>query len=70
MDNILAALEHNDRVYRVHLWNITSSQLENVWAAMEVPFLELKDLTLACHDKGETAPVVPNWFLGGSALRL
>ncbi len=70
MDNIFAALEHNSRVYRVQLWMITSSQLENVWAATKVPFPELEYLTLAYYDKGETAPVVPDSFLGGSAPRL
>jgi hypothetical protein len=70
MDNILAALKHNDRVYGVGLGKITNSQLENVWAAMEVPFPELESLCLLCHDKGETAPVVPDSLLGGSALRL
>jgi hypothetical protein len=69
MDNTLAALKHNNRVYGVQLRNITSSQLENVWTAMEVPFPELEYLTFE-HDGGETAPVVPDSFLAGSAPRL
>jgi hypothetical protein len=49
---------------------ITSSQLENIWEMMEVPFLELENLTLGYHDKGEAVPVVPDSFLGKSAPHL
>ena len=68
VDNIIAALEHNDRVYGVELWRVTSSQLENVLAAMQEPFPALTYLELVSKDKTER--VVPDSFLGGSAPRL
>ena len=44
--------------------------MEKVWAALEEPFPELTQLNLGFRDKGETVPVVPDLFLGGSAPRL
>src|SRR6266849_1688691 len=35
VDNIIAALEHNDRVCGVELWNVPSCQMEKVLAAMQ-----------------------------------
>ncbi len=43
-------------------------QLEKVLAAMRVPFPELTHLQLISD--GETVPVIPDSFLGGSAPRL
>src|SRR6266566_2710866 len=37
-DNIIAALEHNDRVCQIHLVHIIDSKLEEVLAAMQQPF--------------------------------
>jgi hypothetical protein len=68
MDNILAALKHTDRVCEIRLWPLPRCQWENVLAAMEQPFPELTDLRLQLKD--ETAPVIPDWFLGGFAPRL
>jgi hypothetical protein len=68
MGNIIAALEHNDRVCGVELWHIPSSQMEKVLAAMQEPFPALSYLELVSKDK--TEPVVPDSFLGGSAPRL
>ncbi len=45
-----------------------SSHWENVLAAIQVPFPELTDLVL--KSAYETALVVPDTFLGGSAHRL
>ncbi|KAN0116644.1 hypothetical protein V8E52_005788 [Russula decolorans] len=67
-DNIVAALKHADRVCEIRLWPVPSSQWENVSAAMEQPFPELTDLKIQSED--ETAPIVPNSFLGGFAPRL
>jgi hypothetical protein len=67
-DNIAAALRHTDRVCEIKLWSVPSSQWENVLLAMERPFPELTDLKL--RSKDETAPVVPDSFLGGFAPRL
>lgn len=68
MDNIIAALEHNDRVCRIDLWRVPSSQWEAVLAAMQQPFPALTRLQLEFND--ETTPVLPYSFLGGSTPRL
>jgi hypothetical protein len=68
MDNIVAALEHNDRIRELALFDIPSSELEKVLAAMQRPFPALTDLQLEPID--ETAPVDLALFLGGSAPHL
>jgi hypothetical protein len=72
VDNIVAALEHRDRVCAIILWDISSSNLGKILAAMGEPFLALTSLELQWGD-GETATKVargPDSFLGGSAPRL
>jgi hypothetical protein len=66
-DNVITALGQNNRVCRVCLWGLAGRQLEEVLAAMQVPFPELTHLRLISD---ETPPVIPDSFLGGSALRL
>ena len=68
VDNVIAALEHNDRVCGVELWDVQCFQMEKVLAAMQVSFPALTYLDLASKDK--MGPVVPDSFLGGSAPRL
>ena len=69
--NIIAALEHNDRICKIDLFNIPRSQLENVLAAIKKPFPALTRLDLGFKDEiDETVPVDPVWFLGGSAPSL
>jgi hypothetical protein len=68
MDNIMAALEHNDRVCEIKLWDASNSQLEKVLEAMQEPFPALTNLLL--RSRSEIAQVIPNAFLGGSAPRL
>ena len=65
MDNIMAALEHNDRVCEIKLWDASNSQFEKVLAAMQVPFPALTNLLL--RSRNEIAQVIPSSFLGGSA---
>jgi hypothetical protein len=66
-DNVIAALEHPDRVRRVGL-ALTPSQLLEVSTAMQGPFPALTSLRLrSIHGNG---PVLPEEFLGGSAPRL
>ena len=67
VDNIIAVLERRDRVCQIRLWNVESSDLEIILAAMQQPFPELTYLLL---HSDETVPVVPDSFLGGSAPRL
>ena len=64
-DNIIAALKHNDRVCEIRLGPLPNSQWEKVLAEMQVPFWALTDLKLQSND--ETASVVPDSFLDGSA---
>jgi F-box-like len=70
-DNIIAALGQSNRVCQVFLWGltrITRWPLEEVLAAMQVPFPELTALQLFSNDK--TSPVILDSFLGGSAPRM
>jgi hypothetical protein len=68
MDNIIAALEHNDRIYLIDLCEISSSKMEEGLAAMQQPFPELTCLRLQPSD--ETAPFISTSLLGGFAPRL
>lgn len=61
MDNIIAALEHNDRIHQVKLYNFPSSLMENLLAAMQKPFPALTSLWLESRE--ETAPIIPDSFL-------
>jgi hypothetical protein len=74
-DNVIAALGHSNRIREVNL-GLENWQLEQVSAAMQVPFPELTKLMLSESSRGghggETIPlaVIPDLFLGGSAPRL
>ena len=67
-DNIIAALEYDDRIRRIDLFDFPSLQMEKVLAEMHRPFPALKHLIL--QSGGEIVPVVPTSLLGGSAPRL
>ena len=70
-DNIIAALEHRDRVCEIRLSYLTSSLLERLAAVMQRPFPVLTYLRLESHDQTPLRPLVfPDTFLGGSAPRL
>jgi len=71
VDNIIAALEHNDRVCQIDLNCWFSPERESVMysAAMQKPFPELTDLRVSMY-KGESRPILPDSFLGGTAPRL
>ena len=70
MDNIIVALEHNDRLCDVRLRFPTNSLLEEVLAVMRQPCPSLTDLSFWLWDRNETPSVIPESFLGGSAPRL
>jgi hypothetical protein len=63
LDNIVAALEHPDRVRSINL--IYVHYPPPLLKAMQVRFPELTEMRLWKH-----VPVLPNSFLGGSAPRL
>jgi len=67
-DNIIAALEHNDRICEINLRDVSSSLLKNSFAAMQGSFPALTRLSL--ESKYETMPVVPDSFLGRFVQRL
>jgi hypothetical protein len=64
-DNIIAALEHKDRIREIALSNLTSSVLETISSAMQEPFPVLSCLELGTVE--DTAPVVADSFLRGPA---
>ena len=65
VDNIIAALEHADRICQLELIDIPSSQMKLVLGAMQLPFRALTRLELQPRD--ETPLVIPGTFLGGSS---
>jgi hypothetical protein len=68
VDNIIAALEHNDRVCQIHLGYYSSSELRHVTdsVAMQKPFQELTHLRLSTND----GPILLDSFLGGTVPQL
>jgi hypothetical protein len=75
MDNIILALEHNDRVCQIDLMHVINPELEEFLAAMQQPFPALTKLSLwqgwlKDEDEMIEMPVIPESFLGGSAARL
>ena len=67
-DNIVAVLERSDRVCNIELTNLGRSDLEQILAAMKVPFPELRNLQV--WSNGKMVSALPDSFLGGSAPRL
>ena len=67
VDNIIAVLEHSDRVCDIDVF-FNGLDLDKLSAAMQVPFPELTFLRL--WSIGETVSALPDSFLGGSAPRL
>jgi hypothetical protein len=72
VDNIVAALEHKDRVCNINIWDVSSSNLEKLFAVMGEPFLALTSLELQWTDDDTATKVArgPDSFLGGSAPHL
>jgi hypothetical protein len=75
--NIIAAVGHHDRVCKINLGGLTSGLLERLSTTMQVSFPALTYLNLRFYNalalgaaRPESAPVLPNSFLGGSAPRL
>ena len=64
-DDIIAVLKRSDRVCQIDLSGLDLSSMRRLLAAMQQPFPELTDLRL----DGMPA-VIPDTFLGGSALCL
>ncbi len=69
VDNVVALLEHSDRICQITVTCHTTSEFETVFAAMQVPFPELTVLALGSPNKPVSA-LLPDSFLGGSAPAL
>ena len=67
-DNILATLEHRDRVCYINMDRLSSSLWEKVLPLMQKPFPILTGLYI--QNTGEILSVAPDLFLGGSAPQL
>ena len=65
-ENIAAALEHRDRISDLHIFDNRGSSLKRWVVAMQEPLPVLADLYLGTFH-GESAVVLPDEFLGGSA---
>ena len=66
VDDIVAVLKRSNHVRKIALIGVLGSDLEKGSAAMQVPFPELTYLELTSNEMA----VLPDSFLGGSALRL
>ncbi|KAI0298251.1 hypothetical protein BC826DRAFT_1184419 [Russula brevipes] len=64
-DDIIAALEHHDRVRKIALGGVSNPLWEILVTALRMPFPELTSLRL--FSDGRSVPVLPDSFLGGSA---
>ncbi len=68
-ENIIAALEHNDRICGINLsMGVSRRQLKNILLSMQEPFPALTYLLL--ESKDEVLPVIPDAFLGRYAPHL
>ena len=69
VDNIIAALERNDRIRQIDLRYLTSLRMGYVTdsAAIHKPFPELTDLQLAIYGEDEPGSMLPDSFLAGTA---
>ena len=71
VDNIIAALEHKDRICQLKLFDFPSSQFEELLAVMQRPFPVLTHLRIRPrHETPLPLIPVPTSFLGGFAPQL
>ena len=69
MGNIVAALEHNDRIHKIELSCALQSYVQEAFAAMQNSFPSLTELAIIFFN--ETAnPIVPDLLLSGPVPRL
>jgi len=65
VENLIAALEHRDRISRIYISSRIIPPLQKLVAAMEEPFPVLTHFHLTSID--DSLPILPETFLGGSA---
>ena len=68
--DLSAALEHNDRIHQITICGLTDSLLGTIGSVMLEPFPVLTYLRLGSCGDSDTAPALPDGFLGGFAPRL
>jgi len=68
LDNVLAAIEHNDRISEIYIRDVSNYALERIAATMLRPFPEMTDFFLVSYD--DIVTDLPDSLLGGSAPRL
>jgi len=68
LDNVVAAVEHNNRISEIYIKDVSNYALERIAAAMQRPFPEMTDCVLVSFD--EIVTDLPDSLLGGSAPRL
>jgi hypothetical protein len=68
-EDVVATLEHNDRVYGIYADRIPGAEFEELISMMmQDPFPALTHLYLEAYLKRyDTTPIIPDSFLGGSA---
>jgi len=69
-ENVIAALKHTDRIYEIQLLINSLSLYHRCSTMMQETFPALKKLNLCFSSDVESAPALPDSFLGGSAPRL
>ena len=69
VDDVIAELEHSDRIRQIDLNCHLTSKIEKIWTSMQVLFPELVFLSLS-FDSSSHVPALPDIFLGGSAPHL
>jgi len=68
-ENLIAALEHTDRICQIQFHAFSSSELERILSAMQKPFPALTRLAIS-GSPSMPMTVFPQAFLGGSARHL
>jgi len=68
VENLIAALERRNRTSVIFIYGLRGSTLEKLFAVMQEPLPVLTYVEVTTE--GESAPVLPETFLGGSAPRL
>jgi hypothetical protein len=67
MDDIVAALKHNDRINAIDICNIPTSEFGDILYEVEGPFPALTCLCLQFDEDWTALPGIPESFLGGFA---
>ena len=70
VENIIAALEHKDRICDLELYEFSFSQFKKVLKVMKQPFPALTHLRLWPKEENVLHAPIPASFLGGSAPQL